>query len=307
MAARSRADLVPPLGLFVFLDLITALSGVLVLITMFLTTFLQRGSVLFPGSAAVRTPALETELQEQLLRRQQELNQAQEIAEKLRWAETSPREVRRMLRKLQGLSVEGGDAAEKTPEQILAEVGLQGLREEIGQAEAELAKRESEVRQAREKHEALDRQVRGIQAGQAAALGEERGIRLVRDGRDTTKRPVIVELAYSQAKLYPLDQPGNFLRLESDDRLASRLRRELFGYPPDSHFVFLLVQPSGYGRFAEVRAGLQALGYEVGFDGIPEDPRLSLPEAEVPRAGGGRRASVLGEPEPWPVEEAKEE
>lgn len=302
MTARSRAALVPPMGLFIFLDLITALSGVLVLITMFLTTFLQRGSPLFPGSAPRAEPALEADLRAQLRERERELGKAEELAEKLRWADYSPREIRRMLRRLQGLSGEGSSEGEKSAEQILAELGYQGLQDEVKAAEGALAEREKEVRQARERHEALDRQVREVQAGQAAAIGRERGVRLVRDGRDTTKRPVVLELAYAVAKLYPLDQPENFLRLEPDETLVRRLRNELFGYPPDSHFVFLLVQPSGYGRFAEVRASLQALGYEVGFDGIPEDPRLLLPETGTRPEVGFRRPSILGEPEPWPVE-----
>ena len=306
MAARSRAELVPPLGLFVFLDLITALSGVLVLITMFLTTFLERGSPLFLGSAPRSSPVQEAELRSRLLEREQELRRAEELAEKERWAEYSPREIRRKLRRLQGISAEEGTPGAKSPEEILAEVGLRGLQEEVSSAEAALQKRETEVRQARIQHEALDRKVREAQTVSLGKLGEEKGIRLVRDGRDTTKRPVLVELAYAQVKLFPLDQPASFVRLEPDERLVARLRRELFGYPPDSHYIFLLVQPSGYGWFTEVRAGLQAIGYEVGFDGIPEDPRLLMPESPNRPALGFRRPSVLGEPEPWPVEGREE-
>jgi len=44
----------------------------------------------------------------------------------------------------------------------------------------------------------------------------------------------------------------------------------------------------------------------VGFDGIPEDPRLLMPEESVRPLPGFRRASVLGEPEPWPVEGREE-
>ena len=304
MAVRSRSELVPPLGLFIFLDLITALSGVLVLITMFLTTFLERGAPLFPGSAPRSSPQQEAELRSRLLERDQELRRAEELAERQRWAEYSPREIRRMLRRLQGLPTEGPATGESNPNQILAEVGLAGLREEIQSAEVALQKREAETRSERERHERLDRQVREAQAGQVETLAKDRGIRLVRDGEDTTKRPVIVELAFAQTKLFPMDQPANFLRLETDEKVVSRLRRELFGYPPDSHYIFLLVQPSGYGWFSEVRAGLQALGYEVGFDGVPEDPRLLMPETGIsggPVQGFGR-SSVLGDPEPWPVE-----
>lgn len=299
--------MVPPLGLFIFLDLITALSGVLVLITMFLTSFLERGSPLFPGSAPRSSPAEEEELRGRLRERDQELRRAEDLAEKLKWAEYSPREIRRMLRRLQGLDAEKGGTGEKNVEQILAEVGMAGLEEEVRAAEAAYQKREVDIIAKRAAHESLDRKVRDAQASQTRALGNERGIRLVRDGRDTTKRPVVVELASTQAKLYPLDQPANFVRMEPDGKLVSRLRRELFGYPPDGHYVFLLVQPSGYGWFAEVRAGLQALGYEVGFDGIPEDPRLLMPEDTTRSIQGFRRASVLGEPEPWPVEGRKEE
>ena len=143
---------------------------------------------------------------------------------------------------------------------------------------------------------------REAQAVPLGKLNKTRGIRLIRDGRDTTKRPVVVELAYGQTKMFPLDQSSNFQQFETDARTLTRLRRELFGYPPDSHYIFLLVQPSGYGWFAEIREGLQALGYEVGFDGVPEDPRLLLPEG-TPRPGlGFRQPSVLGDPEPWPVE-----
>lgn len=304
MSVRSRASLVPPISLYLFLDLITALSGVLVLITMFLTTYLDEGSPLFPGSAKRSEPARETELRGRLLEREKELRKAEELAEKEKWATLSPREIRRLLRRLQGLSSgEGSEATgEKTMDQCLAERGMQDLGEQVKSAEINLQKRESEIHGAREKHEALDRQVRDAQATQVGALGADRGIRLVRDGRDTTKRPIVIELAHSQFKVFPLDQPTGRSTLEPGDRLVSRLRQELFSYPPDSHFVFLLVQPSGYEWFAAVRSGLQSLGYEVGFDGIPEDPRLFLPGMHATPSLGDRRPSVLGDPEPWPVE-----
>ena len=304
MAIRSRSALVPPLSLYLFLDLITALSGVLILITMFLTTFLDEGSPLFPGSASRAEPGLEGELRSRLLEREKELRQVEELTEKERWAGCSPREIRRMLRRLQGLPTGDGsvETGEKSLEQCLSEVGLSGLREEVKSAEQALQKREVEIQKSREKHETLDLQVREGQVGQVKTLGAERGIRLVRDGRDTTKRPVVVELAHSQFKIFPLDQAENLARFEPDDRPVARLRRELFAYPPDSHFIFLLVQPSGYEWFSGIRSGLQSLGYEVGFDGIPEDPRLLLPDGRVPSPFGFRRASVLGDPEPWPVE-----
>jgi len=304
MSVRSRASLVPPLSLYLFLDLITALSGVLVLITMFLTTYLDEGSPLFPGSATRSEPTLETELRGRLLEREKELRKAEELAEKEKWATLSPREIRRLLRRLQGLSsVDGSDAGgEKTMEQCLAERGLQDLGEQVKSAEKNLQKRELEIHGAREKHEALDRQVRDAQAAQVGALGADRGVRLVRDGRDTTKRPIVIELAHSQFKIFPLDQPSSMSLFEPSDRAVSRLRQELFSFPPDSHFVFLLVQPSGYEWFSAVRSGLQSLGYEVGFDGIPEDPRLFLPDMRPTPSLGFSRPSVLGNPEPWPVE-----
>ena len=304
MSVRSRASLVPPLSLYLFLDLITALSGVLVLITMFLTTYLDEGSPLFPGSATRSEPTLETELRGRLLEREKELRKAEELAEKEKWATLSPREIRRLLRRLQGLSsVDGSEAGgEKTMEQCLAERGLQDLGEQVKSAEKNLQKRELEIHGAREKHEALDRQVRDAQAAQVGALGADRGVRLVRDGRDTTKRPIVIELAHSQFKIFPLDQPSSMSLFEPTDRAVSRLRQELFSFPPDSHFVFLLVQPSGYEWFSAVRSGLQSLGYEVGFDGIPEDPRLFLPDMRPTPSLGFSRPSVLGNPEPWPVE-----
>jgi len=304
MSVRSRASLVPPLSLYLFLDLITALSGVLVLITMFLTTYLDEGSPLFPGSATRSEPTLETELRGRLLEREKELRKAEELAEKEKWATLSPREIRRLLRRLQGLSsVDGSDAGgEKTMEQCLAERGLQDLGEQVKSAEKNLQKRELEIHGAREKHEALDRQVRDAQAAQVGALGADRGVRLVRDGRDTTKRPIVIELAHSQFKIFPLDQTSSMSLFEPSDRAVSRLRQELFSFPPDSHFVFLLVQPSGYEWFSAVRSGLQSLGYEVGFDGIPEDPRLFLPDMRPTPSLGFSRPSVLGNPEPWPVE-----
>jgi hypothetical protein len=247
---------------------------------------------------------LETELRGRLLEREKELRKAEELAEKEKWATLSPREIRRLLRRLQGLSsVDGSEAGgEKTMEQCLAERGLQDLGEQVKSAEKNLQKRELEIHGAREKHEALDRQVRDAQAGQVGALGADRGVRLVRDGRDTTKRPIVIELAHSQFKIFPLDQPSSMSIFEPTDRAVSRLRQELFSFPPDSHFVFLLVQPSGYEWFSAVRSGLQSLGYEVGFDGIPEDPRLFLPDMRPTPSLGFSRPSVLGNPEPWPVE-----
>ncbi|NDA09783.1 MAG: hypothetical protein EBZ07_02905 [Verrucomicrobia bacterium] len=304
MTPRGRQSLAPRISLFYFLDIITAMSGIMILVSLYFATCLREGSPLFPGSSRWQSRDEEQDLQSSLLRLAGEKNRQTELQEKLRWSELTPREIRRKLRRLEAIGAEGGgggEGQELTAEQILQRAGLASLRDKIRALELDVGKRRSEVAEARQTHENLDHQVRQLQESSANLLADKKGFRLVRDGRDTTKVPVIVEVSYPRIVLYPFDQPEARQVLEPATQSLQQLRRWFSVYQPETHYAFLLVQPSGYGLFTELREQLLRLGFEVGYDGVPEDPRMLMSDVTAP-GSVGRPAVSIGDPEPWPVE-----
>lgn len=308
MTPRGRRSLAPRISLFYFLDIITAMSGIMILISLYFATCLQEGSPLFPGGLRWQSREDEQDLQSSLLRLAGEKNRQAELQEKLRWAELTPREIRRKLRRLEGAAPGGageGGEGELSLEQILQKVGLASLQDKIRAAESDLEKERGKIDEARQVHGALDSQVRRAQESSASRLADAKGFRLVRDGRDTTKVPVVAEVSYARIVLYPFDQPEARQVLEPASESLRQLRRCFSAYRPETHYAFLLVQPSGYGLFSEIREQLVQLGFEVGYDGVPEDPRILMPDVTAPRSSGRRSEVRIGDPEPWPVEGGK--
>lgn len=308
MTARGRRSLAPRISLFYFLDIITAMSGIMILIALYFSTCLREGSPLFPGSVRWQSRDAEGTLQAALLRLNSVKNRETELKEKLRWANLTPAEVRRKLRRLQWSGSERGTASEAEPrplDQVLQEVGLASLRDQIRQGEAGLAQRQVALEEIRRAHDGMDRRVRLAQESAAGRLAEKKGLRLVADGRDTNKVPVMVEISDARVVTYPLDQPSAREVFEPGSEALRRLRRIFSLYTPESHYAFLLVQPSGYGLFAEFREQLGRLGFEVGYEGVPEDPRYLMPDVTPGKPVGRHEAPSIGEPEPWPVEGPK--
>ena len=308
MTPRGRQSLAPRVSLFYFLDIITAMSGIMILIALYFSTCLREGSPLFPGSLRWQSPKPEQELESALLRLAEEKNRQAELQEKLRWADLSPSEIRRKLRRLQTVptGAEGGDEAALRPlEDVLREVGLASLQDDLRSLERDLEKKRSEAAEARQIHGDLDRRVRLTQESVAGRLANQKGLRLVADGKDTTKVPIVVEVSDARVVFYPLDQPEAREVVEPGARAIRQLPRRFSAYQPDTHYAFLLVQPSGYGLFSELREGLVRLGFEVGYDGVPEDPRYFMPDVPTPAVREKSAESVIGEPEPWPVESGR--
>lgn len=181
-------------------------------------------------------------------------------------------------------------------------MGLASLRDQIRQGEAELARHQAALEEARRSHDEVDRRVRLAQQSATGSLAEKKGLRLVADGKDTTKVPVLVEVSDARVVIYPLDQTSAREAVEPGSEALRRLRRIFSLYTPETHYAFLLVQPSGYGLFAELREQLGRMGFEVGYDGVPEDPRYLMPDVSPVKHGGRHKAPSIGEPEPWPVE-----
>lgn len=304
MNPRGRHSLAPRITLFYFLDIITAMSGIMILISLYFATCLQEGSPLFPGPARWQSAEAERQLQSTFLDFIREKNRQADLRERLRWAELTPMEIRRKLRRLQwsGPGAPGHDEEPRPLQKVLEQLGLASLENKIHSLETEVASRRLEVEKARRTHNQFDQQVRLAQESVANRLAEKNGVRLVADGRDTTKVPVVVEVSYARIVIYPFDQPGARETLERGSDSLRQLKRRFAAFTPDTHYAFLLVQPSGYGVFADLRNELARLGFEVGYDGVPEDPRYLMPDVPTAKPSEGQRKSAMGEPEPWPVE-----
>lgn len=308
MTSRGRRSLAPRISLFYFLDIITAMSGIMILIALYFSTCLREGSPLFPGSARWQNRDAEGALQAALLRLANAKNRESELKEKLRWVELTPTEVRRKLRRLQWSGAgraSGSEAEPRSLDQVLQEVGLASLRDQIRRGEADLVQHQVTLEEARRSHDELDRRVRLAQESAAGRLAEKKGLRLVADGKDTSKVPVIVEISDARVVSYPLDHPSARETVEPGSEALRRLRRIFSRYTPETHYAFLLVQPSGYGLFSELREQLGRLGFEVGYDGVAEDPRYLMPDVTPVKPVGRHEAPSIGEPEPWPVEGPK--
>lgn len=246
------------MSFFSFQDVITSVTGILLLITLMLILDLASR----PQSQAPRSDE-RTILVEQLAQTQQQHTRAQAELE----------DVRRQLALLDELartSYRPGEMTQRTEALAQRVVDLQ-RQQQLARQQAEATERRVEallvqVQQADAAIEALLQQASAVQDNARAAQGQIAFI----PGK-STKSPLIVELSDQGLRIGSLDASGRpRLLASSSSRQAERTIRTFCQTRRSSTEYFVVfVRPEGVGLQPQVLAEIQAAGFEVGWDAAP--------------------------------------
>lgn len=264
---------------FAFADIITAVSGMLIFITLLLATDLGR-----PSQNA--SQEADKEMQQRLdetLRRQLEIdNQNQRLRELMAAAETAPApekietdiarlrsELASEQQKQSALSnqIAKTDSAFQARDKTLGLTDLKTTVQETIQENEAIAKREAKVRLAMD---SLEQQVASAQSRLLKLQARDRQIWLIPDRASTTKEPILVTVAGTGAAVEAFDHPEKHQQWE-----ATRAQLSLEGYLRNAktlnQYVVFLVRPSGIALFQRLLKSTHADGFEVGYDALEED------------------------------------
>jgi hypothetical protein len=295
MASSLRSTTSTKITFFVFLDIITAVTGIFIFIVLLLSFRLQEnGST--PGAATASgmagDAASESELNE-LLHRLEALvatNHARQIA--LAEAETAPNladlsnEIDTLKAAIARERSDGARLQVDARSRELADaarddaVGLTADRAQIQHLKEHLAALEAENTGKHQQSEALENEVKQAEARLLDAQAR-RGNRLwlVPDLPATSKEPILVIVSGHDAVAERFNKPDSRVSIGSKDG-ADAFKKLLARYNKlDDYFVFY-VRPSGIECFEDYLNAARDAGFEVGYDAIEENRELifSLPK-----------------------------
>ena len=292
MASGMRSFQSTKITFFVFLDIITAVTGIFIFIVLLLSFRLnETGPNSQSDGTASNAPtagnaALESRLAD-LLRQLEELvvaNHAQQVA--LAEAETSPDlgALRADIAALQSaiareraagaqiLAAEKGrSAADDARDNAL---GLTTDRAQVQQIKDHLAALAAEIAAKRQKSDSLENEVKQAEARLLDARAR-RGNRLwlVPDLPATSKEPVLLVVGGQESVAERFNKPASRVQLGSDDG-AGAFRKLLGRCNKLNDYLVFYVRPSGVKRFEEYVEVARKAGFEVGYDAIEEDRQL---------------------------------
>jgi len=267
---------------FAFADIITAVSGMLIFITLLLATDLGR-----PTDS--RSQAVNAELDRQL--KETITQQAAADAENrglqniLTTANTAPspdklesdisrlrNELAQEENKHAGMAEELA-ASKSTLEERDKLLGITAVQAHIQEGAEELVVMARADAKVREEAVALENQITNVQSKIVKLRSREGQVWLIPDRSSTPKEPLLVIVSGSGARIERFDHPDLTRQFDKSGAHAG-FESSLRGVNSGNYYFVFLIRPSGIGMFKDLVQVARLAGFEVGFDALEEDKEI---------------------------------
>jgi len=265
---------------FAFADIITAVSGMLIFITLMLATDLGR-----PAGDRAAIAAAEKQIQETLAQQAKADADNARLEGLLSIAQTAPD-----LQKLQGdierlrarlddekrqqnsiaEQIAGKDAAAQARDSRL---GLTDLRAAVQRALDEAQDNTRHDTETRGVTDILQRQVERIESTLLKLRQRDGQVWLIPDKKATSKEPILVTVGRGSAIIERFDHPEQ-RRQWAGDEAEPQLKSYLDKANAQNQYVVFLVRPSGIGLFQNLMRETRVVGFEIGYDALEEDRKI---------------------------------
>ena len=287
MPSRLRTSIGTKISFFSFQDIITSVTGILILVTLILTLYLEQ-SVPVTSEQEQLKQQLSTmlnELTRVTVQNEQRQSSLQTLAsspdaERLRqeieqWQSTLEQQTNR-LTSLQRTLTEREAEAVKSAEKL----GLSGLRERAGTIEKELeAQRLTNAVLATEA-KSIETQEKELKEKIEKATTEHK-LWLLPDTDAAGKQPVLVTVSRGTITSERFNEPGSkreFPASQIETAFAQSLRQ----YSPARDYVVFYLRPSGIGLFERCLEVSARAGLERGYDAVEEDKQIIFSAPPTP-------------------------
>lgn len=273
MGRRSNSS--SPFSLFSFQDIITSVTGVMLLLTLLLILELVTRAP--ASSTAADLKATEVDLRTSIEQMRSEIEESTKRA------------------KLAAESVE--EFAKFTESHIDRDIEITREQIETLRRELPLLKQRSRELKAAEDSalaRALEREADRSQLEQirskAESLREKRkklknaNILVYNRPPESSKQPWILDISAQRVAALPLGRPEEQIEIVGDaSTLMKRVRQWTLTRNRQNDYFALLVRPSGIKNFEEIQTYLNSRGYEIGVDLIGEQQKV----VDAAKGGGG--------------------
>ncbi len=278
MGSRLRHSTGPKISFFAFQDIITATSGIVILVVLMLAADLGRSP---ESSAGESHPELKNQLTEMLAQQAQlevELAQLREmiaVARALPDTRKLAAEVAMLRDRLESLRQKISvlqteeNARNSAVRQQDALLGLADLRSSLDKLKQETLALTERNRTTRSKMQSLEEQVRQAQAKLLLAKSREGQMWLVPDKDNSTKEPVLVQVSNSGLVIERFDKPNERTNFDYDSALDG-FQQQLTKFAKANQYFVFLIRPSGIDLFKDASKLARSSGFEVGFDAVEE-------------------------------------
>ena len=278
MSSRLRSLNSTKISFFAFQDIITSVSGILILVTLLLATELDRRS----SDLHEANPELERRLAKALHDQRDVEAQNADLRAVLTAAETAPpaEKLESDITRLREQLVEerkkyssiaeqlaSSQSAIETRDRTLGLTDLKGQIERVVQEAGDLKREDGKVR---ETMVDLERRVASVEAKLLNLRQREGKLWLIPDKSSTTKEPILTTVSQKGVKAERFDHPDQAREFDKSGARAE-FSSYLNGFKPVDQYVVFLVRPSGIELFERLVKAARDKGFEVGFDALEED------------------------------------
>jgi hypothetical protein len=270
------------ISFFAFADIITAVSGMIIFITLLLATDLGRPS---EGSSRVEDSEVQGRLQETLSQQAEVDAQNQSLQGVLAAAETAPsvEKLESDIERLRGQLMEEKRKHTDLAEQIAVTqsasdsrdrtLGLTDLKNQIQQVVQEAESIALQAARVRDEMTGVEQRVASVQSKLLKLREREGKLWLIPDKNSTTKEPILAVLSGSAAKMERFDHPEQARQFNKSSASAG-FESYLGELKPLNQYVVFQVRPSGIELFERLVKIARDKGFEVGFDAIEEQGEI---------------------------------
>jgi hypothetical protein len=281
MASRLRSRASPRISFFSFQDIITSVTGILVLVTLILTLYLENAA---SSSEPIETETLRQRWDQLLEQTQNVTARNQAIRARQLALSSSPdparlrdeirdgqEQIRWLSNQLAAARQQAAQTAQDS-ETKADELGLGEVRERAGSVERELEqwKRNNSVLAAESATlESLELELRK----KIHAATNQHRLWLLPDLSSTTRQPVLITVSRTNVICERFNQPDQRQEIPADESpslLAEALRR----WQPSRDYLVFYVRPSGIELFARCLALAKSAGFQVGYDALEENREI---------------------------------
>jgi len=268
----------PSVSFFSFQDIITAVSGIILLIALIMSL-----GVMEPQLTSARAAP------EQLATRDALRNELESLRAKVAgWQAGKAGDLNddasiganaaNMIAVAERLEAEGlrlsGEARSlELPGSL--QIDLRSLRDEIAQQAAELARIKGETKETTISIDAVRAKVEQAEQVVLAELRDTNDVWLIPDRSDTSKEPIIVSVYRDRFEVQPVDakKPNVVSRSGKD---SSDIEKLLEPFKPQEQYVVFYFRPSSLGSFESIKAGAKKLDFEIGYDLVEDDANVQF-------------------------------
>lgn len=279
MASKLRTGLGTRISFFAFQDIITSVTGILILVTLILALYLDEAAPVTAEQQELKQQLAATLSELALASMDNEVRQTNLLI--LASAPAAARlqtEIREWQGQLSALSnrltslkrtlAEHEQDATKQAERL----GLSELRERAGRIQTELDARQHTnaalVAEARE----LDKERQELQEKIEKANAEHK-LWLIPDASPFGKEPVLITVSATNLACERFNQPASKKQFSAATALRD-FGDSLSRWRPDKDYLVFYVRPSGIDLLAQCVELAKRGGFQVGYDAVEEDRQI---------------------------------